>query len=68
VGFFSFQKRKENHKMQVKRMNKTFPLGCLIMTLNAKQAIPIPDMSKALNRHASCDWGDVCQEDWNTNN
>ncbi len=54
--------------MQVKRMNKTFPLGCLIMTLNAKQAIPIPDMSKALNRHASCDWGDVCQEDWNTNN
>jgi hypothetical protein len=54
--------------MQVKRMNKTFPLGRLVMTLNAKKAISIMDMNTALNRHANCDWGNVCEEDWNTNN
>lgn len=54
--------------MQAKRMNKTFPLGRLVMTLNAKNTISITDMNTALNRHANCDWGNVCEEDWNTNN
>ncbi len=54
--------------MQVKRMYKTFPLGRLVMTLHAKQTISIVDINTALNRHANCDWGDVCKDDWNTNN
>lgn len=54
--------------MQTKKLSKTFPLGKLAMTLNVKQAISILDMNTALNRHANCDWGDVCKEDWNTNN
>lgn len=54
--------------MQVEKLSKTFSLGRLVMTLNAKNSISVLDMSIALNRHANCDWGDVCQEDWNTNN
>lgn len=54
--------------MQAKKLSKTFPLGRLVMTLNAKKNISITDMGIALNRHASCDWGEVCTEDWNLNN
>lgn len=54
--------------MHVKKLSRTFPLGRLVMTLNAKQSISITDINAALNRHANCDWGDVCKEDWNTNN
>ena len=54
--------------MQVKKLSKPFPLGRLVMTLHAKQTISIPDINLALNRHANCDWGDICEEDWNTNN
>lgn len=54
--------------MQVKKLSKTFPLGRLVMTWNAKNSIPLSDMNIALNRHANCDWGEVCTEDWNSNN
>jgi len=54
--------------MQVKKLTKTFPLGHQVMTHNAKENIPTPDMFAALNRHATCDWGEVCAEDWNRNN
>lgn len=50
------------------RMNQRFPLGRLVMTLNAKNALSIQDMNTSLNRHANCDWGDICEEDWETNN
>ena len=54
--------------MQVKRLNKTFPLGRQVMTHNAKESIPVPDMNAALNRHATCDRGNICAERWNQNN
>lgn len=53
---------------QVEKLSKTFPLGRLVMTMNTKTNIPITDMHSALNRHANCDWGEVCAKDWQMNN
>ena len=40
-----------------------FPLGEIVITRNAHQIIPAADVQQALVRHASGDWGDVCEED-----
>ena len=54
--------------MQLERITKAIPIGRLVMTLNAKRSLSIPDINAAINRHANCDWGDVCKEDWDINN
>jgi hypothetical protein len=40
-----------------------FPLGQVLSTPGALEAIPPEVMHAALARHAKADWGDVCDED-----
>lgn len=40
-----------------------FPLGQLVATRNAANCLSTSDVSEALRRHASGDWGNVCDED-----
>ena len=40
-----------------------FPLGRVVITRNALETIPAADVSRALHRHASGDWGDLCEDD-----
>lgn len=45
-------------------MNKTrFPLGQLVATPGAIEAVPRHEMLQAVFRHASGDWGNCCPED-----
>jgi len=44
-----------------------FPFGKLVATRNAVDRLSSEDMSKALFRHGSCDWGDLCDEDRTAN-
>ncbi len=44
-----------------------FPLGRVVMTPAAMQALTPDDVIFALRRHVTGDWGDVCQEDWDEN-
>ena len=40
-----------------------FPLGQIVMTANASGQLAAEDIQQALTRHASGDWGEVCEED-----
>ena len=40
-----------------------FPLGQIVMTANASDQLAAEDIQKGLTRHASGDWGEVCEED-----
>ena len=40
-----------------------FPLGKVVITLNARAQLLLPDVLDALTRHAQGDWGEVDQED-----
>ncbi|MBN8600629.1 MAG: hypothetical protein J0M26_06360 [Planctomycetes bacterium] len=40
-----------------------FPLGSLVCTPGVEDSIPEEEMLEAVRRHASGDWGDVCEED-----
>lgn len=40
-----------------------FPLGQVLSTPGAMEAIPMEAIHAALARHAKADWGDVCDED-----
>lgn len=44
-----------------------FPVGRLLITPAAAQAIPADEAAKALRRHAAGDWGTVDAEDWASN-
>lgn len=44
-------------------MEKKFDLGQLVTTRNALDALNPNDVFAAIVRHASGDWGDVCDED-----
>jgi hypothetical protein len=44
-----------------------FPLGGLVVTANARDVLADVDIKAALARHKSCDWGDVCEEDRQSN-
>ena len=44
-----------------------FSLGQLVATTNAAAQIPSDEMAKAIKRHVSGDWGDLCDEDVATN-
>jgi hypothetical protein len=45
----------------------SFKLGQVVATAAATETIPGDEMMTALDRHASCDWGDLCEEDKATN-
>jgi len=45
----------------------SFPLGQIVATSNALQALSRDQVLVALQRHARGDWGDVCDEDWEAN-
>jgi hypothetical protein len=40
-----------------------FPLGQLVSTPGVIEQIPLDEWTNAVERHAICDWGDVCEED-----
>jgi len=48
-------------------MKPQFPLGQTVITRNALNTLSEDDVTKALARHVSGDWGDVCPEDANEN-
>jgi len=48
-------------------METRFPLGRLVATTNAHDALTHDDITAALGRHASGDWGNVGEEDWEEN-
>ena len=53
--------------MSVITVNPRFNPGRLMITRNAKNALPRREVDAAINRHLSGDWGDVCQADWQRN-
>ncbi len=44
-----------------------FPLGRLVVTTNLIALISPDEVFAAVQRHASCDWGEVCEEDRESN-
>ena len=53
--------------MSVITVKPRFNPGRLMITRNAKNALPRGEVDAAINRHLSGDWGDVCQSDWQRN-
>ncbi|WP_337173564.1 hypothetical protein [Paludisphaera sp.] len=47
--------------------NPKFALGRVVMTANAAGQLPRLDVAQALCRHASGDWGEVCEADRDEN-
>ena len=43
--------------------NPKFPLGEVVITANALTRLNQIDVAASLQRHASGDWGDLCQSD-----
>lgn len=50
------------------RLNVYVPLGMTVMTRGVAESISPAAMQLALYRHSHCDWGDVCDADWKSNN
>lgn len=46
---------------------RKFALGQLLITRSAAERLPVVAITMALRRHAACDWGDVDQHDWASN-
>lgn len=46
---------------------RILPMGCLVATPAVLEAVPRPELLAAFQRHMRCDWGDVCKEDWVSN-
>ena len=46
---------------------RTFALGQIVITSNARAILPPDDVSAAIIRHSRCDWGEVCAEDGEVN-
>jgi hypothetical protein len=44
-------------------MSSLFPLGQTVITANARERLHPEDTLKCLARHASGDWGELCDED-----
>lgn len=44
-----------------------FPMGRILTTPGARDAVSPGEITSALARHAQGDWGTVNQEDWKTN-
>ena len=43
------------------------PLGRVVITANAQNALAATDIDGAIARHQSGDWGNVSKADWSTN-
>ena len=48
-------------------ISRRFPLGRVMTTPGALDVADDAEIFSVLRRHADCDWGDVCQEDWKAN-
>ena len=46
---------------------KQFPTGRLLCTRNAMDSIDMEEMMAAFGRHRQGVWGEVCPEDWRSN-
>lgn len=46
---------------------KQFPTGRLLCTPNAINRVGKEEMMAAFSRHRQGDWGEVCPEDWRSN-
>ena len=44
-----------------------FLMGKIVITPGALEAIPAKDTLAAILRHSLGDWGDLCEEDWESN-
>lgn len=44
-----------------------FALGRVVGTPGALRAAALDEVREMLGRHEACDWGDVCDEDWDAN-
>lgn len=53
--------------MTALKSKRAFSLGKLYMTQGVMNGVPAMDIWHAVKRHAECDWGDVCEEDWKSN-
>ena len=52
------------------RLDRLIPLGRTAMTRGVADLVESEnlDLLPYFARHASCDWGDICAEDWQSNN
>ena len=53
--------------MSVIAVNPRFNPGRVMITRNAKEALPPSEVNTAINRHLRGDWGDVCDSDGKLN-
>ena len=53
--------------MTALKSKKTFSLGKLYMTQGVMNGVSALDIWHAVIRHAECDWGEVGEEDWESN-
>lgn len=62
--------RIENDTKAVKKQltKVDVPLGRIVATPGLLRTVELDDQLAALSRHRIGDWGDVCGEDWETNN
>lgn len=44
-----------------------FPYGRIAATRRVVDELDGQTISRLLTRHLHCDWGDICDEDWNRN-
>lgn len=51
----------------IERESMLFDLGHLVATVNARDAIASTDMARAIERHVTGDWGDLCPADKKAN-
>lgn len=49
--------------MKYPTISVPFKLGRTVATPNVLEAVPQEEIFAALQRHQSCDWGDVCPKD-----
>jgi hypothetical protein len=49
-------------------LSSKFKLGQVLMTPGAQEALSPDEVLIFLKRHGQADWGDLCNEDKNTNN
>ena len=59
-GFISLSEYGEEKPI---KSNLSLHLGEIFITVNAQNILTDSDISSALNRHKSGDWGELCKED-----